>query len=153
MQGSSTKALRRAMKAENAKRPKMLTPLPQEAWPKVHFDPRRVSVWISQKYLVQAFQEGNGVLRLSVNRTGVDPDLKWEDDITWDQLQDIKKQVGFGDRCAVEVFPRDGDVVNLANMRHLWVLPKSQRIGWFTPSNPAINPTPAMQSDVPCEAE
>jgi hypothetical protein len=30
--------------------------------------------------------------------------------------------VGFGAADALEVYPRDGDVVNVANIRHLWVL-------------------------------
>lgn len=42
--------------------------------------------------------------------------------ITWDQLQAIKSLVWGQDVRAVEVFPRDADVVNTGNYRHLWRL-------------------------------
>lgn len=30
---------------------------------------------------------------------------------------------GYGDRDAVEAYPKNSDVVNVANIRHLWILP------------------------------
>jgi hypothetical protein len=42
--------------------------------------------------------------------------------ISWEILQKIKRQV-LGDVVAVEIFPIDSDVVNLANTRHLWFSP------------------------------
>lgn len=36
-------------------------------------------------------------------------------------LQRLKRECGRGDLDAVEVYPRDCDVVNVANMRHLFV--------------------------------
>lgn len=35
---------------------------------------------------------------------------------------DIKRQLGYGDFDAVEVYPKDNDVVNVANIRHLFIL-------------------------------
>lgn len=86
-------------------------------------------VWQSKKYLVQAYSESNGIVRLSINRTTRHAG-NWNDKLTWDELQDIKRDVGFGDFMAVEIYPRDKDIVNVANMRHLWVLPLPLSFGW-----------------------
>ena len=43
----------------------------------------------------------------------------------------VKREIGFGDWYALEIFPRDGDIVNVANMRHLWMLATPLSIGWF----------------------
>lgn len=65
------------------------------------------------------------------------------DGITWDDLQWLKAAVGFGDREAVEVFPRDCDVVNVANMRHLWVLPAGSVLSFGLDKARALRgPTP-----------
>jgi hypothetical protein len=55
---------------------------------------------------------------------------KWVDGITWDQLQEIKRGVGLGDKLAVEVYPEDKNIVNVANMRHLFVLPERPLFAW-----------------------
>ncbi|EOG1815585.1 hypothetical protein ACK3RA_000943 [Enterobacter hormaechei] len=47
-----------------------------------------------------------------------------------DALQEIKSAVGYGDRDAVEIYPRDSDVVNVANMRHLWITPEPIAFAW-----------------------
>jgi hypothetical protein len=47
---------------------------------------------------------------------------RWADGITWDTLQLLKRECGHGERWAVEVYPPDTDIVNVANMRHLWLL-------------------------------
>lgn len=31
---------------------------------------------------------------------------------------------------AVEIYPAERDIVNVANMRHLWVLPERLPFGW-----------------------
>lgn len=123
--------LRRQMQRAAAKRPAMLTEIPRESWPSAPTTTPRLAVWINIDFLVQVFDEGNGVRRLSVNRTTVKPGGGWHENITWDDLQEIKRQIGMGDRSAVEVYPRDRDVVNVANLRHLWVLPEPLSIGWF----------------------
>ena len=65
------------------------------------------------------------IVRLSVNRTAIEGP-RWKEGVSWDELQAIKRQCGYGDHDAVEVFPRDVDVVNVANMRHLWILDPAQ---------------------------
>lgn len=108
---------------------KKLTQIPKTQWPSDR-DPSRIETWRSSQYLVQVFQEKNGVKRLSINRTTVNDKGRWNDEISWDELQQIKADVGLASKYAVEIFPADEDVVNVANMRHLWVLPEPLEIGW-----------------------
>jgi len=126
-----TRQQRQRMKTENKKRPTRLKPVPAKDWPQeiASFSNKRFAVWLSNKYLVQLFEESAAV-RLSVNRVSMSVMGRWEEDITWEELQDIKRQVGYGDNFAVEIYPRDKDIVNVANMRHLWVLPEPLPIGW-----------------------
>lgn len=42
--------------------------------------------------------------------------------ITWDQLQAVKNAVWGPEARAIEVYPRQGDLVNSGNWRHLWRL-------------------------------
>lgn len=91
-------------------------------------DPLRV--WMSVDFLAALYMEGRDVYRLSVNRTGQGPDGRWLDGITWDDLMRVKSECGFGDRWAVECFPPDGQVVNVANIRHLWLLDGPPTFGW-----------------------
>ncbi len=44
--------------------------------------------------------------------------------LTWDKLMEIKNEMLGEEACAIELFPREGDVVNEANIRHLWELPE-----------------------------
>lgn len=121
--------LRRFMKRENRQRPVLLTPVPRDQWPNDN-NKKRIDVWISREALVQVFNEANGVQRLSINSTSVQPNGQWKEGFTWDELQDIKRQVGRGDRWAVEIYPSDQEIVNVANMRHLWLLPEPPSFGW-----------------------
>ena len=70
---------------------------------------RPVSVWRSRSFLVQVFneghQDGRKVTRLTVARTELGDDGRWKADITWDELQQIKRECGFGNCYAIEVFP------------------------------------------------
>lgn len=45
-------------------------------------------------------------------------------DLTWNELQEVKRDAGYEDRTAIEVYPRHDEIVNCANIRHLWVLPE-----------------------------
>lgn len=95
--------------------------------------PAPVQVWLNNQFLVQVFDEslpGVTSMRLSVCRTTLNMDGRWQDNIRWDELQDIKRAVGFGDWYGIEIYPKDADVVNVANMRHLWLMPESIGIGW-----------------------
>jgi hypothetical protein len=87
--------------------------------------PGMIRVLRSRDYLVQVFEEVGGIIRLTVCRTEIDANGHWRADIPWEELQRIKCEVGFADRDAVEVFPKIKDVVNVANMRHLWIVPET----------------------------
>lgn len=70
------------------------------------------------------------MVRISVNRTAIKRDGQYTEEVTWQALQDLKQQCGYGDRIAVEIFPADIDIVNVANMRHLWVYPPGYVLGF-----------------------
>lgn len=113
--------------------PPNLTPVPREEWPTMPVMP--MQIWRSRKYLAQLYKEEvsdfPGLMRLSVCRAKLGTDGRWEDSLTWDELQAIKTELGFWEWYGIEVYPRDIDVVNVANFRHLWLLPYPINIGWF----------------------
>lgn len=130
-----TRKQRRALEAENRAWPVALRQVPREEWPLSSLPPERrpFEVWRSRDFLVQVFTApAEGVERLSVCRTVIDGQ-RWTDGIAWDDLQRLKSECGRGDRDAVEIFPRDRDVVNVANMRHLWVFPDEFPLTWRKP--------------------
>jgi hypothetical protein len=99
------------------------------------YDSSHLNTWRNNRFLVQAFLEPTGYIRLSVNRTDVKGFGKnnspvWKDGITWDELQEIKNQLGFEDKWAVECYPPPNHVQNVSNMRHLWILPEPPTFGW-----------------------
>lgn len=122
---------RRKLARGNAKMPVRLAEVPRDHWPPALQSFTRVSrVWRSQDFLVQLYDEsGPALFRLSVIRTSIRGD-RWADGITWDELQRIKREVGFGDCDALEVYPADRDVVNVANMRHLWIMRDPVPFAW-----------------------
>jgi len=91
----------------------------------------------NRRFLAQVYLNGDYV-RISVNRTDYDPDNDcWKEGITWDDLQKIKADMGFGNFDAVEVFPRDDDIIYVTNMRHLWIMPDGHSLDfiWRKKSN------------------
>lgn len=121
---------RRELERQNAKRPKHLVQVPREDWPENWRDPTRTRVFRSRDFIVQEFACAAPVLvRISVNRTSVSGD-RWDDGIAWDDLQRIKNAIGYTALDAVEVYPSILDEVNVANMRHLWVLREPLSFAW-----------------------
>lgn len=122
----------RQLAKDNDGYPLELIAIPASHWPITPSTrEKQIGVWRSRSFMCQAFDAGAGVVRLSFNRTEVDEaTYRWRDDITWDDLQRLKREAGFGDREAVEIFPPDDSVVNVANMRHLWVLPAPMPFSW-----------------------
>lgn len=105
-------------------------------WPEAELDGRLIGVtlppfevWRSRDFLVALFDE-NGNVRVTVNRTHQPNGIDWADGITWDELEPIKHEIGRGDVWAVELFPADAAVVNVSNMRHLWLLDEPPPYGW-----------------------
>lgn len=120
----------RYLAAENVRWLTTLTVVPRELWPSLAIETNRVRMWRSRRFVVQEFEEADGIVRLSVNRAALNRDGSWVENITWDELQQIKFQCGFGDREAVEIYPPSDQVVNVANMRHLFVLPERLPFSW-----------------------
>ena len=122
----------RQLRRDNSIWPPRLEAIPADKWPKhiPHAKPR-VNVFRSREFLVQVFDEGHDTLRLSVNRTDWDFTLgRWREDISWDDLQRLKEEAGYGGRWAVEIFPAADEVVNEANMRHIWLLKGAPTFAW-----------------------
>jgi len=126
---------RRSLVKASAMHPELLTQIEPSEWPSSMKDKNRMEVWRNRKFLVQVFFERSDVLRVSVNRTEMQSNGRWSDQISWDELQDIKKQIGRGDLFAVEIYPPEKDVVNVANMRHLWITGNDMKIGWVNENN------------------
>jgi len=79
---------------------------------------------------VQEFQaKPPAMIRLSVCRTTLNDD-RWQDGITWDELQQLKQQCGYGELDAIEIYPADAHLVDVANMRHLWVMAEPVSFKW-----------------------
>lgn len=106
-----------------------LTRLDSDEYPDAYKAPGIIHAWASKKYFVQVFHECEGVTRLSVNRIAYDGS-SWEAEITWDEMQAIKNAVSGYNSYAVEIYPKQDDVVNVSNMRHLWVLRDVLPFGW-----------------------
>lgn len=118
---------RRLLAKDNAKQPVTLKRVPRSEWPP--HQTGQVEVWRSRSFLVQVFEEPNGMTRLSICRAVHNGD-SWVDQITWDELMRVKRECCLGDRDALEVFPADRDIVNVANMRHLWLPAEPVAFAW-----------------------
>jgi len=81
---------------------------------KSYFLEDSVGCWESDVYEVYGFQD-NGTLRLDIKRKDKQDGIKWED------LQQIKDDCGFSNFDAVEFYPKNKDVINTENWRHLYV--------------------------------
>lgn len=119
---------RRLLEKENARQPLTLRQIPRAQWPNQN-NPDLLEVWRSRGFLVQIYAEKHGYQRLSVCRTTHNGDT-WVDQITWDELMQLKRECGRGELDAVEVFPADADIVNIANMRHLFFPPEPVLFKW-----------------------
>ena len=140
---TATKAQRRQLERDNAKLPATLREVPRDEWPNPTAPQLRVLR--SRDFLVQEFAaDGPARVRLSVCRTALAGD-RWQDGIAWDDLQRLKRECGYGNADAIEVFPADADVVNVANMRHLWVMAEPVACAWRkTPNAQVTGASPAL---------
>lgn len=109
---------------------RQMTEVPREEWPFMPaWESMPVRVWRSADYLAVLYeQRADGLRRLSVNSTRRTANRKrrvgtdWRDGITWDELQRVKNECLGEDVWCVEVYPAQSDLVDVANIRHLWVL-------------------------------
>ncbi|WP_249675543.1 DUF7694 domain-containing protein [Pseudomonas abieticivorans] len=122
---------RRLLEKENARQPSALVKVHRHEWPGFQ-PPTIIEVWRARSFLVQIHTETEGYERMSVSRTTYNGD-SWVDQLTWDELMQLKRECGRGDRDAFEVYPADRDIVNVANMRHLFFPPGRQTFKWCRP--------------------
>lgn len=122
---------RRAMQKENRKRPKKLEMIDIADVPSKGNKP--LVAWASRDFLVQMYDD-NGYTRITINRTSIDNEGNWVDGITWDEIQKIKTDIGFHDYWALEVFPPNNHVVNVSNMRHIFLFQHKPDFAWSVES-------------------
>ena len=107
--------------------------VPEREWPEARrgfrSDARPCEVWRSRNFLAQIYKEERGI-RVSVCRTMLKDNGQLYDNISWDELMQIKREIGAGASYAVEVLPPDEHAINVANMRHFWILPGEFIVGW-----------------------
>lgn len=130
---TTTRAQRRQLRKENSKQSMELQLIPRLLWPEIGKNNESLlRVWRSREFLVQEYYEPSPALvRLSVLRADIDPASgRWVDGITWDDLQRIKNECGYSDHDALEAYPAAKDVVNVANLRHIWVMQSKVEFVW-----------------------
>ena len=118
----------------NANYPEHLVQVPREQWPESPSNTGGIVIgaYRSKAFVVIVWQELSGFTRLSVNRTEWDESKgRFCDNISWDDLQRLKAEAGFGDVPAVELYPPDSEVLNTANIRHLFLLPSTPPFMWL----------------------
>lgn len=120
--------LRRALQKQNRARSEKMEEIAIPEETEIRNNPP-IKAWASRHFLAQLFVD-KGNLRLSICRTEIQNDGNWKDGITWDELQRVKTACGYGDDWAVEIYPPDANVINVANIRHLWILPTAPEYGW-----------------------
>lgn len=119
---NSIKSARRFLHQENRKWDNTLKPVPPEEWPPARAGvPRPTQIMRSKEFLVQIYEEKDWT-RLSICRTALDKNGGWKTGIDWETMQRLKAECGYRHKDAVEVFPKDEDIVNVANMRHMFVV-------------------------------
>lgn len=124
-----SKADRKYLERQNKKYTSEFIEISKDTWPPHPGEPP-IKVFRNNKFLIQVYTEKNNIIRLSICRTTVNKE-RFNDGISWDELQSIKNNVGYADLQAIEIFPKERDLVNVANMRHLWVLPYTLEFGWY----------------------
>jgi hypothetical protein len=130
------KQVNRFLARESQKFSEEMQMIPYEEWPSIHKSTelkcKPLALWRSKKFMAQVVEEPNGSIRISINRTSINSKYEFIDGISWDDLQNIKNQIGFQDFDCIELYPAREDVVNVANIRHLFVLPESSIYNWST---------------------
>lgn len=130
---AATRRVNAAIEAARSCYGDALREIPRSDWPPALSQAQSLGitpplrVWCSRRYTVLLF--GDNRLSASIARIG--DDGRFQDGMTWDDLQRLKAEAGFGDRWAVEVFPPDSQVVNVSNMRHLWLLDEAPPFAWL----------------------
>lgn len=101
-------------------------------------DAASMEVWANAIYEVVVRHKPDGITHLSIKRYTRQAVRDWR------HLQQIKNEICGPEREAVELFPAESRLTDLANEAHLWVLPEGERFpfGW---------PTRAVSTDAQLE--
>jgi len=97
------------------------SPLPDKAWESHHF---MVMLYPEPSQYAETSLRLSVVLKTQYTSKGADEHIRW------DELQALKKSAGYGNWFAVEVYPKETDIIRDRNMRHLWLFSEQLKIGW-----------------------
>lgn len=105
-------------------------------------DAEPLRAWRSRDYQAMLYiDRDSGMKRLAITRVQIDRYTgEYREGISWDTLQQIKNETMGEDCWAVECYPPQRYVQNVANMRHLWILDNEPRFGWKQPTGHAPEP-------------
>jgi hypothetical protein len=91
-----------------------------------------VKLWQSREFHATLYIDGtSGYPRLTISRVEWDTQRQtFRDGITWDELMRVKRECGYADKWAVELYPPDADAVGVHALRHLWFVPEAPPFAW-----------------------
>ena len=103
---------------------------------------REETVYVNSRYQVSVRrlpdQQGQGgALHLSIRRRDRAPVHDWRD------LQRIKSELAGPEREAIEIYPPESQLVDVANQYHLWVLPAGVQVPYGFRGPRAVSDTGA----------
>lgn len=85
------------------------------------------AVYANDTYIVEKYRVHPDTCcnyRLAIKRWDKQPIHNWTD------LQHIKNTIAGPERMAVEVYPRDSELVDTANIYHLWIMYEDEELPW-----------------------
>ena len=98
--------------------------------------PDLIMAWCNQRFAVQQFHR-NGLTWLSIRKH-----VNGSKEPSWAELQRIKNELIGLERQAVQVYPRQSELVDQADMYHLWLYDEGDecpfnfaKVGWLKPSS------------------
>jgi hypothetical protein len=126
MTPAELKNIRRDLFHENQRWPLKLKLVPKEGWPGFpdKIPESLLAIWRSRNYFVQVHKAAHGIEQLVIMRTNIDNNGQWAGGILHSEIQDIKRQCGFGHVDAVELYPADKDRLDTEGVRYVWLMPR-----------------------------
>ena len=112
----------------------------REDWSQRNHDPysyqyQELAEWRNLDFVVHVYLYSGGMIRISAHRRQgrilEDGQWRWLDGIAWDELQEIKRAIGYGDVRAYEVYPEEEHVINRQNTRHLFIPSDRRSFGFY----------------------
>lgn len=92
--------------------------------------PNVVSIWRSSKHIVTLHQHDHCQV-LEIRRTVLTDDFEFEaDPMTWNELMQVKSEIGLGDAWCVECYPPEKHSLQKMRSRCLWLMGDDPDFGW-----------------------